>query len=397
MPVGWSEPHVKIGETLRRWRDVARLKSRTRRDPSPSTYGELAERLIAFGSTDDALEIAEEGLRLFPDSERLAQVRLFAKKGRLTVQLRKLREDVVRRPAPAVFTQLAEIYRELGSHDEALEVAAECAERFPLNEGSYLIQGEIRLERFLRDAIAKDAVLADEALRRVTRLNAQSGRAHLLLAELYWLTGEMTSCRRHLRTVLAITPGAKGVQELVRRLGADVPEAPPADGADPLTFADRARDIEERGVFVNRPGDFPSTRPATGVDRSPARIDIESLRVEVVALGQTYGVRNAIVLENGGDILADHTDGSGLTRRQFSELVTAVTATADDASRRMDTGALVRAEIESPSGNVTVVRARNLTIGVLYADPLRSERVWELVQDFVARSVTSSAGEAARA
>ncbi len=388
---------MKIGESLRRWRDVARLKSRTRRDPSPSTYGDLAERLIAFGSTDDALVVAEEGLRLFPNSERLAQVRLFAKKGRLTVQLRKLREDVVRRPAPAVFTQLAEIYRELGSHDEALEVAAECAERFPLNEGPYLIQGEIRLERFLRDAIAKDAILADEALRRVTRLNAQNGRAHLLLAELYWLTGEMAACRRHLRTVLTITPGAKAVQELVRNLGADVPEAPAADGEDPLTFADRARDIEERGVFVNRPDAFPSTRPSTGVDRSPARIDPETLRIEVIALGQTPGVRNAIVLERDGEILADHSDGSGLTRRQFSDLVTAVTATADDASRRMDTGALVRAEIESPSGNVTVVRARNLTIGVLYADPLRSDHVWELVQDFMARSVTGSAGEAARA
>ena len=100
---------MKIGEKLKRWRDLSRLRSRLRRDASPSAYGDLAERLISAGSVEEALEVAEEGLRAFPDSERLAQVRLFSKKGRLTGQIRRLRADLLRRPTPVVYTQLAAI------------------------------------------------------------------------------------------------------------------------------------------------------------------------------------------------------------------------------------------------------------------------------------------------
>ena len=42
--------------------------------------------------------------------------------------------------------------------------------------------------------------------------------------------------------------------------------------------------------------------------------------------------------------------------------------------------------------NVTVARVRNLTIGLLYADPLRPDQVWEMVQDFVARNLTATEG-----
>ncbi|MCG3133210.1 MAG: hypothetical protein HMLKMBBP_00331 [Planctomycetes bacterium] len=385
---------MSIADKLRRWRDLARLKARVRSEPSPSAWGEYAERLIAFGEIDEALAAAEEGMRSFPDSERLAQVKLFAKKRSLTGQLRKLREDAQRRPSPVVFTQLAAIYRELGSQDEALEAAQQCADRYPLNEGPHLVTGEIRLERWLRDMIAKDGILAEEALRRVTRLNGHNVRAHMLLAELYWAAGDVSACRRHLRSVLSITPAAKEVQEFVRSLGSAETE----ENDEIRDFGDRARAIEESGGFPRQASDFPSCDASGRTGGARGRLDVESLRADVLALGGGEGVRNIAVLDRDGDILADHTDGTGPTRRQFCELVTATASVADDASRRMDTGALVRAEVESPSGNVTVVRVRGLTIGVLYSAPLRGERVWELVQDLVARnSQAPASAEAARA
>lgn len=386
---------VKIGERLRKWREVSRLRRQTRNAPSPSAFGELAERLIAFGEVEEALAAAEEGLRTFPDSERLAQVRLFAKRGRLSGQLRRLREDVQRRPTPVVYSQLAALYRDLGQTDDALQTAQECAERFPLNEGPYLVQGEIRLERFLRDSIARDAILAEQALRRVTRINGHNVRAHMLLAEIYWLLGDLAACRRSLRSVLAVTPAARDVQEFIRELG-NPDASPEPDAAQPLE--ELAQQVEETGAFARPPERFPSHRQPGSPDARPrARLDVESLKAQIVELGSHDGVRNSIVLDKDGESLADYTDGAGLTRRQFAELVTAVSATADDASRRMDTGALVRAEIQSPSGNVTVARVRNLTIGLLYADPLRSERVWEILQDFVARNQAAAEREGASA
>ncbi len=378
---------MNLFERLKRSRQLARLRRQVKRAPSPASYGTLAERYIAQGELETALVVAEAGLELFPNSERLAHVRIFAKKKNLSGQIRKLKQDLLRRPSPLAFTQLAQIYRELGNVDDALEIASECAERFPLNENPYLIQGEIRLERFLRDQIAKDAMLADTALRKVVRLNGHNLKAHLLLAETNYLVGSMGECRKHLRAVLQIMPTAQEVQEFLRAF--DLANAMPSEEVE---FEELAKFIEEAGAFANPPEAFPSLHPHTRRAREAPRaeLDVESLKEQIVQLGEQIGVRNSLVLDREGEILADFSRPDSLSRRQFAELVNDVRDTADDASRRMDTGALVRAEIEGPTGNVTVVRVRNLTIAILYSDPLRTERVWEMLQDFIARNLTTS-------
>lgn len=385
---------VNIGDSLRRWRDLARLRAQVRRSPTPAAWGDLAERLIAVGSIDDALEAAEKGLRSFPDSERLASVRLFARRTRFAGQIRRLREDALRRPTPAAWTQLAALYREIGSDDEALEAARECADRFPLHESAHLLQGEIRLERFVEDRIARDAVVAAESLRRAAQLNPREPSAHALLGELCWLVDDLRACRVHLRALLALTPGDRAVQDFLRELGAD------AEGADEAetSFEERAQRVEESGTLARSPDGFPGAgrRSARTGRAGAAELDVEALKRSVVELGSQPGVRASVVLGRDGEILADTSDGVGTTRREFADLVTALCATADDAGRRMDAGGLVRAELECPAGNVTAARVRGVTVGVRYDATLRPGEVWEIVQDFVARSLPGAA-EGARA
>ena len=312
-------------------------------------------------------------------------MRLFAKKKRLTGQIRKLRDDLQRRPSPLAFTQLADIYRELGDHEAALEIATECAERFPLNENPYLLQGEIRLERFLRDHIANDAKIAEAALTKVVRLNSHNIKAHMLLAELFYLVGCADDCRKHLRQVLTIMPTAREVQSFLRTLNV----AEPADGEDLQTLAEFAEVVEENGQFANPPDRFPSTHPHLGSPDGKAsmRLDMDSLKQEIVKMGAQRGVLNSVIMDRDEQVLAEFSNARSLSARQFAELINQIRTVADDASRRMDTGALVRAEIEGPTGNITVARIRNLTIAILYDDPLRPDRVWEMLQDFVARNL----------
>jgi tetratricopeptide (TPR) repeat protein len=379
---------VALVERLKRWRGLARLRRQVRRAPSPSTFGGLAERLIALGEVDEALRVAEEGLELFPDSDRLAHVRLFAKKGRLSGQIRKLREDLQRRPNPLTYSQLAQIYRELGSHDEALSIAAECAERFPLNEAPYLIQGEIRIERFRRDMIAKDGAIAEAALKKVARLNAHNVTAHLHLAEIYYLVGLLPECRKHLRQVLTIMPAAKDVQDFLRDM-----DATPDAGSESESFEELVEKVEKNGAFANDPDRFPNPSARSSGPRARTRIDEDRIRGEMASFGEHVGLKNAALLDKDGAVVADFADVAGLARGQFVELVTAIRDTADDASRRMDTGALARADIEGPGGNLVVVRVRGFTVAALYSDPLRSDAAAEIVQDFVARNIASSREE----
>lgn len=382
---------MALVERLKRWRDVARLRKQVRANPSPTTYAELAERLVALGEPDEAVGVADEGLSLYPHADRLAHVRLFVKKSRLTGQIRKLREDLQRRPTPLAFAQLAQLYRELGSHDEALAIAAQGAERFPLSESSYLMQGEIRMDRFRRELIAKDAVTAESALRQVLRLNNHNVTAHLRLAEVYHLVGMRGECAAHLREVLLITPEARDVEEF---LAADDAAGPAPALEDP--FEDLAGKVQSAAAFAGDPARFPS--PASGDDApaaAPAHADLDgpALRAAMASFADHEGMRNAVLLDQAGAIVADHAVSDAIPKNHFAELVAEVRDAADDAARRMDTGSLVRADVEGPGMNLVVTRVRGLTIGVHFAEPMRAELAWEIVQDFTAHQLTAGREE----
>jgi len=383
---------VAIVERLKRWHELARLRRAARRSPAPASYGELAEKLISLGETGEALRTAEEGLSLFPDSERLDHVRAYARKGPLAGQIRTLREELATRPSPLAYARLAQIYRELGSHDDALATAADCAARFPLNETSHLVQGEIRVERFRRDMVARDATTADQALTKVVRLNPQNVAARMLLAEIHWLVGDARGCREHLRPALAISPSAEGVREFLDELDASAA----AESDDPPSFESLAYDVESVRAFANDPSRFPAAaaRDAGAGAEPRSGVDAARVRRAMAALGEHAGMRNAVLLDQDGASLAEFAGADGLAPARFVELVKGVRDVADDAGRRMDAGALVRVEIEGPGGNVTVTRARGLTVALLYAAPLRVERACEVVQDFLARTLASPPGGA---
>jgi predicted regulator of Ras-like GTPase activity (Roadblock/LC7/MglB family) len=112
----------------------------------------------------------------------------------------------------------------------------------------------------------------------------------------------------------------------------------------------------------------------------------------MAALGRRKGTKNAVLLDTDGAAVADFAAADGLAPARFAELVKGVRDVADDASRRMDAGALVRVEIEGPCGNVTVVRARGLTAALHYAAPLRVDRACEVLQDLVARPPAAARG-----
>jgi predicted regulator of Ras-like GTPase activity (Roadblock/LC7/MglB family) len=237
------------------------------------------------------------------------------------------------------------------------------------------------MERFRRDLIAKDGVIAESAMRQVIRLNSHNVAAHLRLAELYHLVGMRAECAKHLRHVLAASPGAAGVQEFLAGPGAADEGAVSAE-----SFEECASNVQGNGAFAGSPAAFPSTRSGGAPQAAPAAvsIDADALREAMAAFGERDGVRNAVLLDKDGAIVADYTRAGGIARAAFAELVAAVRDAADDASRRMDTGALVRADVEGPGTNIVLTRVRGITMALLYAEPIRPDAAWEIVQEFTA-------------
>jgi hypothetical protein len=380
---------LRLIERWKRYREVRRLRAAVRASPSPRSFGALAERYVAHDRLRDALAVAEKGLHRFPDSERLQQVRSFALRKSLSGRIRRLRAEIERRPTPFAYTRLAEIHRELGDDDEALDLATTCTQQFPLNAQPLLVEGEIRVERFLRDVVAQDGILAATALRRVLTLNGASVKAHVLLAELYHLVGAVADCRRHLHVVLAERGEEHDVRAFVASLGDGAWDAD-LEELTPDAFETLARAVEESGEFVGDPATFPAIvqhGPASRRIRALA-IDLDGLSRDVARAGRSLGMRNTVLLDRDGRVLAEHCDDGGMAREDFAHVVRQLRSTADDTSRRMDAGALVRTELEGPAGDLTVMRVQRLTVGALYSEPLRAARVWELLQDLTARNLS---------
>ena len=372
--------------TLRQMRDLRRLRNEARRAPSPATLGALAERFIACGKVDDAMKVAENGLRHFPTSERLSSVCTFARKEKMQHEIRRLRDQIEAKPTPAAYTRLAEIYRSLSSHEAALLTCEECLERYPLNENPYLIIGEIHLERFLRDLTASDGLRAEEQLRRVTRLNGQNLRAMLLLARLYHAVGAVEELLKTL--------------DLIRDLNADLPELKLiADGLgsgpaaeESLSASERIRRIEITGEFPKLPLEFPDmgiNRMLGGPDPA-VRLNVEGLRSHLVDIADVPGVRNSIILDRDGEPLADIGDEEGLTRKQFADMVAEILGTAEDAARRMDMGSFRWCTLDGPFGGVAISKVNTISLGTMFTTPLRSDHARRLLEDFASRNFTAS-------
>lgn len=395
---------MSILRKVKQFRELGRLRTEARTSPTPGTIGALAERYIALGRTEDAHRVAEAGLKRFPTSERLAAVRTFAKKQRLTSEITSLKREMSEHPTPAVYSRLAEIYRELGNFEQALSICEQCVERFPLNENPYLIIGEIRLTRFLQDQIAFDGLTAEKQLRRVVKLNAQNMKAHLLLAWLYHCVGALEETKAHVRSAIGLTPENPELEKFLR----DLETRPQAfenalepvesedeeedwDGVDDdPSIADLIRAVEARGTFRNRPEACPASRllPAS-IGGPVARLDVENLKRNLRDVGHRPGVSNALILDRDGEILADCSQTDGLTRKQFSELVAEIQKTSEDASRRMDVGTFHWCTVEGAFGGIAINRVKNISVGMKFDTSLRPDRAQSLLDEFAARNLTA--------
>jgi tetratricopeptide (TPR) repeat protein len=389
---------VSVFSTLFRFGELGRLRKAAKKRPTPETLGALAERYIALGKLEDASRVAEAGLARFPASERLRKVSTYAKKSRRKAQIAKLRAEMKERPTPSVYSQLADIQRELGNHEDALAICHQCIERFPLNENPYLIIGEIRLTRFISDRIGHDGVEAEQQLQRVVKLNGQNLKAHLLLGQLYFLIGALEPMRDHLEICLAISPGIPEFEDFLRHAeagrflsgSAHVEEDDFLDDEEGLTVDELIRSVEVERAFRNPPDAFPKNRLInTGNPTAKAVLDVEGLRANLGRIGAGDGIRNAVILDRDGEHLADLSDPDSLTRKQFSELVSEIVSTSEDASRRMDVGSFQWCTVEGNFGGVTISRVKNISLGMKFDPGVRPERAHRMLEGFASQNLTA--------
>ena len=197
--------------------EVAKARRVAESNPNPGTIETFCRALLASDRLEDALLEAAAGLERFPENEKLARVVKHVKKQQLAPQVAELKEHVRTKPSPVLYRQLAELYRDIGDDQKALDTCMEVRERYPKDENTFLVAGEIYFDRFQVAFLASDGRSAIENLGRACTLNRNNYNALLKLAQVYINIGYFTKAIPCLRTITNFAPADRVVKHLLAR------------------------------------------------------------------------------------------------------------------------------------------------------------------------------------
>jgi tetratricopeptide (TPR) repeat protein len=327
----------------------------------PKTPLEVArevERLIEARDYKTALETAERGVYENPRSEVVLSAYRFLKKETLAEELKRLRQKIEREPNPIAYSQLADIYKEIGDHDKAIEYCRRAIELYPDHEGPWIILGRTRLDRFKEDWIPRDALLAIEHYEKALDLNRNSYKTLVDLAELYTEVGAKRRAIKKCEAVLYFAPEDEKALSLLRK-AQSLADARREDLEELVAaYAEKKRRAAQRRG--RKAGE--THGPAGRLLRSPAL-----LQKKLEWLKSCEGFYAAVATDLQGETIAACAVRA-VDQALVSESVKQVFEAASDCSLRIDIGHFKRGVFEGPSGFIYLIVFDEVRIAVL-CDP----------------------------
>ncbi len=361
---------------------LKRLEAEAEENPSSETFLALAQKHIELGEMGQALEVADRGLQKFKNSPKLKDIVVFVKKKRSQDQVKHLRDEIRVKPSPSVYTQLADIYRDLGDMDQALDLLMECAEKFPEDATAFRIVGQIRLENFLQEVIAYDGIHAWKALRKARELTPDDSNARLLLSQLHFAVGANALAVQAMKEELKQNPTALDIKSFLEDIGN------PSPTPDGVTIEALIERCEESGSLTNSLKGYPRVKPGI------AQRTVSSPKINTVAAagivhetGALPGVKDLVILDREGKTVASVRGAADPQTEAFREMACAVQQVANEGCRRMDIGSFVKGGIYFGGGGVVFVRRRGTTFTLSFGDPLKHDRAATLLEELVQKVV----------
>lgn len=364
---------MNLIQRLKIRKELKRLEARVHESPSPSAFIDLGQVYINLGMLDNTVRLADQGLALFPQSNELRKLRKFAKKNQLSAKITELRSALVKVPSPVTYSELADVYLELGDMDAVHGLTEECIRRFPEDPGAYLVQARAGLTTFYRDLAARAGIGAVELIRRALRVDFRSAAAHKLMADVCFRIGAMATARRHIDE-LGRLGELDEETEAMRNACAD------ASGDDDLEALFHR--VEFRGGLSR------GMSSRAGSDSDP----LKSARDALTGVVQIPGVSKAVFIVGAKALVRGDVSGGD---DPFLRLVRVMARAAHRAARKMDIGNFNKGVVDGSFGRICLCSYGDALAAVQCAEDASVEEVLEQLQELVANSlVGNEAGDA---
>jgi tetratricopeptide (TPR) repeat protein len=362
---------VNLIQRLKIWKELRRLEHRVREEPSPSRFVDLGQVFINLEMVDRALQAAEDGLALFPDSVELTKLRDFARRNVGRVRVSELRARINKNPDRGLYRELAGVYRELGDHGALHATCEEWGLRYPDDAGAWLVLGQARLANYYRDLSQREGLTAVQCLERVLALDGANTKARSMLAELLYRIGATEQARAQLEAL-----PREHDDQTITALRRQVANAQPSnDGVE-----DRLRQVEEDGVLTNAPptAERPALRPEDGIG---------TIRDALAQIAEMRGVRKAAYIKGSRALVKGNIRNA---KDPFLRVVRVVAKASQTFGRRLDIGGFNKGILHGRFGRMCICCYGEVLAAVQCDDSAQVNHVLAELQDLVAGSLYST-------
>ena len=340
--------------------------------PEPSSLAALAEHYLRCEKYGKARKLIEEGLRKYPESQKIRALEQRIKRTDLYGEFLKTHRDITENPNPDAYSRLAMLYRRVGDVDKALGTCAAGLTEFADSVRLYLNVAELRLQRYARNFMPKDAIIALANLEKAVSLDETDYAATILLAEFYMAIGAAESAINTLKTLLVSQPEDEHAQQLLDK-ALEMPHS-----EEPVE--DLLRDVSARKSMAVDTGLLRYFEKCTHASRSepPRRnVDQDNMREALTLAVESTGARAMAILDpEGGVVATARTEDDPIETETFAVACKEIRDNTHDCALRMDLGGFETGEIEGPFGYMLVNSVEGWLIGGLTsARPSNRERM----------------------
>jgi tetratricopeptide (TPR) repeat protein len=342
-----------------------------KKTPGPSSCEALAEHYLRGHKFDKARRAVEDGLRKYPESQKLRLLDQRIKRTDLYADFVKASQEISLNPSPDAYANLSALYRAVNDIDKALDTCAAGLAAFPTSVRLYLNVAELRLRRFAKNFMPKDAVMALANLEKAVSLDENNYAASILLAEFYLAIGATDQAAGILKKILISNPADEHAQKLLESALEVSARGEPVE--------DLLREVSESKQMKAKPELLCYLEKCTRSESPapPRNVDPEKMKQLLAEALPATGARAMVILDHGGEIAAAaRLEGDPISIDAFAEAAKDIVLNTNDYALRMDLGGFENGEIEGPFGHLLVNSIEGwLIAGITRAKPSNREKM----------------------
>ena len=325
-----------------------------------------AERLVAAGRHEEALQVAERGLKRFPAATRLRSVIQYIRRVGANQRLTQLKQILSEHKDERAYRELTSLHLDLGNRGNAFEVATAYVKEFPDQPEAHVHLGKVYLARYFAELFARDAWSAIETLERALELNPGSTRAHMLLGMLYYAIGAPRHSANELNEALRLDASNTRVAEF----RASLLESVATEGEEDIEYLlDYAEDNQD---IPNNPGDYPGGSSFAAEHRGGA-LSPKLFAAAAAGIGKRLRIEQLAAVGTGGRPLAV----AGENKENFVRLACRLDAVSRRAGRHMNFGTMRGFMVEGKFGRIVLVPAGNCAVAARAPRSVSTDRITE--------------------